>query len=227
MYETLEKLDAKCVIHSATGLREGYLYSLLNEEEQAQDALLEATAELAILRSRSPQHCIELAEWTEEAFRVLKFKETERQARWRVATCNLADIAWRSASDYRAEQALGIINNAGFNSISHEGRAFLAITNFHWYRGLGPKKEPPAIARLASEETRSRARVLAAIFRLVHLYSALEPGVLPHLKLERSPYGNLVFEVPQEFSNLNGERTQHRLEQLGREIGEEITIQPA
>jgi len=225
MYETLERLDAKCVIHSTAGLREGYLYSLLDEEEQEEDALLEATAELAILRSRSPRHCIELAEWTEQAFKTLDLEETDRQARWRVAACNLADIAWRSASDYRAEQALGIINNAGFNSISHEGRAFLAIVNFHWYQGLGAKKEPPAIAKLAGEETHSRARVLAALFRLVHLYSALEPGILPQLKLERSPYGNLVFHVSPEVADLDGERPQIRLEQMGREVGEEISIQ--
>jgi len=225
MHETLERLDAKCVIHSAAGLREGYLYSLLDEEEQEEDALLEATAELAILRSRSPQHCIELAEWTEQAFKTLDLEETERQARWRVAACNLADIAWRSASDYRAEQALGIINNAGFNSISHEGRAFLAITNFHYYQGLGAKKEPPAIAKLTSDENHTRARILAALFRLVHLYSALEPGVLPHLKLERSPYGNLVFQVSPEVFDLDGERPRIRLEQLGREVGEEINIQ--
>ncbi|MEM9279750.1 MAG: Ppx/GppA family phosphatase, partial [Pseudomonadota bacterium] len=120
MAETLEHIGAEHVSMSAVGLREGYLYSLLDDDIRKQDALLEATTELSILRARSPHHSRELAKWTDDAFRVIGVTETESQQRWRRASCNLADIAWRSASDFRAEQTLGIINNAGFNSISHE-----------------------------------------------------------------------------------------------------------
>ncbi len=65
----LERLGAKEVQMSATGLREGYLYSLLDDETCNSDALLEATGELAILRSRSPQHGLELADWTGAALK--------------------------------------------------------------------------------------------------------------------------------------------------------------
>ncbi len=114
MIETLECLGAKEVKMSATGLREGYLYSLLDEKIRQNDGLLEATGELAILRSRSPQHSLELAEWTGEALTAIGVEESEDEKRWRKAACNLADISWRAASDFRAEQSLGIINNAGF-----------------------------------------------------------------------------------------------------------------
>jgi len=224
MYETLEKFKAKSVTHSASGLREGFLFSLLGEEAQSADALLEATAELAILRSRSPQHSIELAQWTNMAFKVLDLSESESQKRWRIAACNLADIVWRSSSDHRAEQALGIINNSGINSISHEGRAFLAIVNFHRYQGLGSKKEPPELAKLASKGTHERARILAALFRVLYMFSASGEGVLPQLGFERSPYGNLVLNVPKKLEVLIGEVPKLRIEQLGREIGEEVSI---
>jgi len=224
MIETLEHLGAKEMSMSATGLREGYLYSLLSDETRKNDALLEATAELAILRSRSPQHSIELSEWTGEALKAIGVEETESQSRWRKAACNLADISWRAASDFRAEQTLGIINNAGFNSISHEGRAYLGIVNFHRYQGLGSKKVPPEFTRLAGEETARMARLLAALFRVLYVFSASVEDVLPDLELVRTEYGNLVLQVPKELEPLVGERPLNRLEQLGREIGEEVTV---
>ena len=224
LIETLEKLGAKEVKMSATGLREGYLYSLLDEDTRKSDALLEATGELAILRSRSPQHSLELADWTKAAFKTLGIKESKDETRWRKAACNLADISWRANSDYRAEQSLGIINNAGFNSISHEGRAYLAIVNFHRHQGLGSKHQPPAFAALADEETSRKARLQAALFRVLYLFSASVEDVLPNLKLVRTGYGNLVFEIPKELEALVGEKPSSRLEQLSREIGEEVTV---
>lgn len=223
--EVIEKLGVKEVVMSAAGLREGYLYSLLDENERKQDALLEATGEMAILRSRSPQHSVELANWTTDAFKAIGISETKNQKRWRKAACNVADISWRSVSDYRAEQTLGIINNAGFNSISHEGRAYLAIVNFHRYQGMGSKKVPPLIAGLASEDTASKARLQAALFRVLYLFSASVEDVLPQLKLERTAYGNLVFKTPRELQDLVGEKPRQRLEQLSRELNEDITIE--
>lgn len=224
LIETLEKLGAKEVSMSVAGLREGYLYSLLDEPMRQSDALLEATGELAILRSRSPQHSLELASWTGAALKAIGVKETNNEERWRKASCNLADISWRSASDFRAEQTLGIINNAGFNAISHEGRAYLAIVNFHRYQGLGAKKRPPRVSQLASEETTKKARLQAALVRVAYLFSASIEGVLPNLKLVRNDSGNLILLVPQDLEALIGERPTSRLEQLGKEIDEEITV---
>ncbi len=224
LIETLEHLGAKEVTISATGLREGYLYSLLDEKMRKSDALLEATGELAILRARSPQHSLELADWTDSALKAIGLKESKSETRWRKAACNLADISWRSDSDFRAEQSLGIINNAGFNSISHEGRAYLAIVNFHRHQGLGSKHQPPKIASLATQETAKKARLIAGLFRVLYLFSASVEGILPTIKLVRTEYGNLVLQIPEELSVLTGERPASRLEQLGREIGEEITV---
>jgi exopolyphosphatase/guanosine-5'-triphosphate,3'-diphosphate pyrophosphatase len=224
MAETLQLLGAEQVTMSTTGLRDGYMYSLLDEEGQQQDALLEATAEIALLRSRSPRHCQELSEWTENAFKTLGWEETREMQRFRIAACNLADIAWRSSMDYRAEQTLGFINNAGFNALSHQGRAYLSIVNFHRYQGLGPKKQPPASANLAGDELARHARTLAAIFRVLYLFSASVEGILPKFSLKRGDKGELLFVLPAELEELAGERPRGRVEQLAREVDEEITI---
>ncbi|MDJ0613265.1 MAG: Ppx/GppA phosphatase family protein [Rhizobiaceae bacterium] len=222
--ELIDHLGVKDIATSVVGLREGYLYSLLDEEVRNRDALIEATAELSLLRARAPAHSLELADWTDEAFDFLQLAETPNQKRWRHAACNLADIVWRSASDFRAEQTLGIINNAGFNSISHEGRAFLALVTFHRYQGLGSKKIPPPVAKLASEASEKNARILAAMFRMLYMFSAGEPGVLPELGITRTLSGTLVIHLPAKLADMAGEKPKQRVEQFARELGEDIEI---
>ncbi|MEM7291430.1 MAG: exopolyphosphatase, partial [Pseudomonadota bacterium] len=226
MAELIDHLQVDSIATSAVGLREGYLYSLLDEETRSRDALLEATSELSLMRARSPRHSRELGRWTDKAFKLITPQETQKQRRWRLAACNLADIAWRSASDYRAEQTLGIINNAGFNSISHEGRAYLALVTFHRYQGLGPKKEPPSLTSLASEEDSKLARMLAAWFRVLYLFSAAEEGILKTIELTREA-GGLVLMVPKDLAHLVGEKTEQRIDHLSRELGEPVKISVA
>ncbi|MEL7428722.1 MAG: Ppx/GppA phosphatase family protein [Pseudomonadota bacterium] len=224
MSELINRFDVEQVAMSSSGLREGYMYSLLDTETQSRDALLEATAELSLLRARSPRHSRELCDWTDMAFEVLGLDEDIKHRRWRLAACNLADIVWRSASDFRAEQTLGIINNAGFSAISHEGRAYLALVTYHRYQGLGPKKEPPAYTSLANENDARLARILAAFFRVLYQFSAAEEGVLPRLRMERLEKGKLDFIVPKDLIDMVGERPEQRIEHLARELDEEITI---
>ena len=224
MIELIDRLDIEEIATSVVGLREGYLFSLLDDEVCDRDALIEATAELSLLRARSPAHSYELADWTDNAFEFLELEETPNQRRWRHAACNLADIVWRSASDFRAEQTLGIINNAGFNSISHEGRAYLALVTYHRYQGLGAKKRPPPVAKLASKASEKNARIVAAMFRMLYMFSAGEPGVLPSLEIMRTLTGTLAIKVPAELSEMVGEKPRVRMEQLARELDEEIEI---
>ena len=218
MSETLKSLKAERVIMSAAGMREGFLYSLLSGKKKTADSLLEATRELSLLRARSPKHCLELATWTEQAFAELGIAETYDESRHRVASCYLADIAWRSKSDHRAQQTLGIILNSGFGGIDHSGRAYLAIAIFHRYEGMGSKTRLPAIASLANKRQVKRARILAALFRVLYLFSASMQGVLPELKFKKSGKDRYVLEIPEKISNLCGERPEVGIEQLSKEL---------
>lgn len=224
LIEALKFTGAKRVSISSLGVREGYLHALLDETEQKKDPLIEASRELAILRARSPHHAEELANWTKDAFATIGIEETVNEARYRTASCYLADIAWRAHSDYQAKQSLGIISNAGFIGISHMGRAYLAISNYCRYSGLSTKIPLPEIATLADERTVHRARVLAALFRLLYLYTASIEGIIPQLKLKRGEDGILRFILPENLSDLAGERPDKRMEQLAREIDQSIEL---
>ena len=224
MAATLRRLKAKRVLMSSLGVREGYLHSLLSQEEQSEDSLLAAAYDLAILRARSPRHSVELAEFTGRAFAAFGIDETESETRYRIASCYLADIAWRAHPDYRAQQSLSIISNAGFVGISHEGRAYLALANYHRYRGIGGKAKPPEIAALAGDRATRRARLLAALFRVLYLFSASMPGVIPRLAFARRDAGYALL-VPADLADLTGERPSERLVNLARELETDVTIE--
>ncbi|MCP4182124.1 MAG: Ppx/GppA family phosphatase [Hyphomicrobiales bacterium] len=221
--ETLTHLNAEDVLMSSLGVREGYLYSRLNKNEREKDALLEAAWELAVLRARSPAHSSDLAQWTGEAFNIFGIDESKEERRYRIAACYLADIGWRAHPDYRATQSLGIISNAGFVSISHEGRAYLSLANFYRYQGLGQRVVPPPIAELAGERITVRARILAGLFRLGYLYSASTPGILEQIKFVKDEH-RFLMNLPEGISDLSGERPDLRLRQLAREANIEIAI---
>jgi exopolyphosphatase/guanosine-5'-triphosphate,3'-diphosphate pyrophosphatase len=226
MRETIRRLGAEQVFASSLGVREGYLYSLLSEAERSKDSLIEAARDLCILRSRSPRHAIELADFTAQAFAAFGVSENEDEARWRTAACLLADVGWRAHPEFRAQQNLAVISNAGFVGITHPGRAFLALANFFRYQGLGGKVAPPeGILKIAGPRVIERARLLAAIMRVIYLYTASMPGVMPRLRFEAKADGAIAFAVPVELAALCGERPDERIAGLARESGRRIELE--
>ncbi|MDB5598217.1 MAG: Ppx/GppA phosphatase [Xanthobacteraceae bacterium] len=208
------------VVMSALGVREGLLYSLLNEKERKKDALIAAASELNVLRSRSPKHGEELIAWTDRFMASSGLDETADEKRLRHAACLLADIGWRAHPDYRGEQSLSIIAHAGFVNIDHPGRAFIALTVFFRHVGLVDDELSPRLRELASTRVLDRARILGAALRVAYLVSASMPGVLPKtpMAVER---GKLVLRLSGKFAPLGGERVFNRVKQLARLIGRE------
>ncbi len=220
----LTKLKVEEVAMSQMGVREGFLYSLLSKEERNKDSLIEAAKTLSILRSRSPKYAKELAQWTTTAFKNLELDETEDERRYRIASCYLSDIAWRSNSDFRAEQTIGIILNAGFGGIDHSGRAYLTLAAFHRYQGFGEKSLPPKIKNLATPRLIARARLTAAFQRMLFMFSASVSGILPSLKFKQETKKEYIISIPIELRELIGERPMVRVEQLAREADVAIRL---
>jgi exopolyphosphatase / guanosine-5'-triphosphate,3'-diphosphate pyrophosphatase len=212
------------VVMSALGVREGLLYSLLGEKERKRDALIAAAQEYNVLRSRSPRHGEELAEWAEVFMASTGIDETPEEKRLRHAACLLADIGWRAHPDYRGEQSLNIIANAAFVGIDHPGRAYLALAVFFRHVGLIDDELSPRLRELASTRVLDRARVLGAALRVAYLVSASTTGVLPKtpMVVER---GRLVLRFENGLKTLAGERVFVRLRQLARLIGREPVME--
>ncbi|AZO47695.1 MAG: exopolyphosphatase [Mesorhizobium sp.] len=216
LQEIMSAMQPSKIVVSALGVREGFLYSLLDAAEQKADPLISAAEELALLRSRSVHHAHELVDWTGKAFAAFGIDETEDEARYRQAACLLADIGWRAHPEYRGRQSLNIIAHASFIGVDHPGRAYLALAGAYRHDGIFNEGIAPEIKALAPPRILERARVLAAMMRVVYLMTAAMPGVMPRLKWENRGNGMLALVLPASLADLYGERPAGRLAQLAR-----------
>jgi len=222
--EIIDAMQPKNIVVSAFGVREGYLHALLSPEERRRDPLISSAEELAILRSRSVTHARELAAWTDEAFAVFGIEESEDEARYRRAACLLADIGWRAHPEYRGTQSLNIIAHASFIGIDHPGRAFIALANLFRHEGIYEDDVSPAMKALAGPRYIERARILGALLRVVYLFSASMPGMMPKLKWREGEDRKLSLVVPASHADLLGERPDSRMEILARVLDRPMEI---
>ena len=214
----------RTITFSTFGVREGLLYSMLPEGERAKDGLLCAAETLNELLSRSARHAHELIGWTDRLVRVVHLRETEEDRRLRHAACLLSDIAWRVHPDHRGEQTIELITNGNFGSITHQGRAFVALSVYFRYAGLGEENQPSiSVQQQVPPALLERARVLGAAFRVAHLISAARPGVLPATHF-RSEGRKLMLVFEHQMVDLVADRVGNRFKQLARLIGRSGSI---
>jgi exopolyphosphatase / guanosine-5'-triphosphate,3'-diphosphate pyrophosphatase len=227
LQETLAVMKPARLAFSALGVREGYLHAQLGADEKAKDPLLAAARELAILRARSPEHARELAEWTGSVFSIFGIDETQEESRYRQAACLLADISWRAHPDYRGLQALNIIAHSSFSGITHAGRAYIALANYYRFEGLHDDGATGPLAAIATPRLLECAKLVGGLLRVLYLFSASMPGVVPRLRVERpdpADADTLVFVIPRDLDTFAGERLDGRLNQLARLTGKTLSF---
>jgi exopolyphosphatase/guanosine-5'-triphosphate,3'-diphosphate pyrophosphatase len=220
----IKTMKPRNVVVSALGVREGLLHELLDEDVRQEDPLIEAAAELSLLRSRSPRHGYELIGWTDAFIESAGVSEDENDRRLRHAACHLADIGWRAHPDYRGEQVFNIIANAAFIGVDHPGRAYLALAIYFRHEGLRDEGISPHLKALASPRILDRARLLGAAMRVAYLVSASMPGVLPRTSLVMEK-DRLVLRLPKDLQDLAGDRLANRVRQMARVIGKEPQVE--
>ena len=199
------RLEAKSVIWSSYGLREGFLYDRLGEAERQSDPLLATVRELARKDGRFVEFGPAVARWTAGLFP----DESPGQARLREAAGHLADLAWREHPDFRARQGLWRVLYFPFAGIDHPGRAFLALAIYCRYGG-GPKDPEAEIAlALLSSKARRRARVLGLAMRLAFALAAGVPALLESTSL-RLKDNRLRLSLPADGSVPPGAAVERR-----------------
>jgi exopolyphosphatase/guanosine-5'-triphosphate,3'-diphosphate pyrophosphatase len=224
MLEIIAAMQPSEIAVSALGVREGFLFSLLTPDEQKVDPLISASEELALLRARSVTHAHELVEWTDKSLAAFDIVETGEEARYRHSACLLADIGWRAHPEYRGTQSLNIIAHASLLGVDHPGRLFLALVNAFRNDGVFNDAVAPELKALATPRYVDRARLLAAMMRVVYLLTASMPGVMPRLKWAKRDGGTLALVLPSDLAGLYGERPMGRLAQLARISGRKLEL---
>ncbi len=205
------------VVFSALGVREGYLYGILDQRERAIDPLIQGAEELSVLRSRSPAHANDLIEFTGQYLGAAGILETPSELRLRTVVCLLADIGWRSHPDYRGPQSVDAVAYGSLTGVDHPGRSFLAQTIAIRYDG--PKsKAAQAITPLGTPELTERARLIGALFRVAYPMTAAMPGILPRARFSVAE-DTLVLNLPADFAFLDGDHLRNRLRQFAEIAG--------
>jgi exopolyphosphatase/guanosine-5'-triphosphate,3'-diphosphate pyrophosphatase len=226
----LKQLEPSEVLFSVFGIREGLVYALLSEAERAKDPLLSFCADYARLRSRSPEHAVELCGWTDALFQPPGPTETDEEKRLRYAACLLSDISWRAHPDYRGEQSLILIAQSALGGIDHPGRVFLALAIYFRHVGAGREIEDgrtdtPSgrLREILSKKLFRRARIVGAAIRAAHMLSIGRPGIIDETPLGYEK-GRLVLTLPKAHAALDGERVRRRFGVLAQLLERELEV---
>ena len=179
----LKRLAPDRVIFSALGLREGLLYSQLDEAERYLDPLVEGAQLIGLPLARVPEFARSLAAWTADLFQ----NEKPAEQRLRVAVCALSDIAWRDAADLRAEESFRRLLLFPFIGVDHAERVFLAAAVHARYAGRPDAPWLTPAIGLISPAMQRRAQILGRAILLAYRFSGVVPAVLQSAKLLLEP----------------------------------------
>jgi exopolyphosphatase/guanosine-5'-triphosphate,3'-diphosphate pyrophosphatase len=219
LQRVLKLTSPKRVVISGLGLREGILFHHAPDELKRADPLLAFCREMALRRSRFPEHGDDLMRWIDPLFR----RENIRDKRLRNAVCLLSDIAWSGHPSYRAELAMDQIMLAQVLGTDHPGRAFIGMALFVLNGGSA---DSPAAARarsLLDQPEINRARAVGMALRLAQRISGGTQELLglAHLDVDGS---TVTLVIAPDGDYMAGESVQRRLELLASTLGKRPAV---
>lgn len=199
------------VLFSAYGLREGHLFSSLDDGAQQADPLLVGCADLAGADGRFGSVSDQLDDWITPLFR----DQDEGRNRLLVAACLLSDISWREHPDYRAEQGFTRVLRLPVAGITHGERVTLALTIAMRYGASRDSGFMETLWPLISEEDAQFASQLGAAIRLAYSLSGGTSQMLKMTSLDKRKE-RIELHLPRGSETLFGEAVSRRLEAVGR-----------
>jgi exopolyphosphatase / guanosine-5'-triphosphate,3'-diphosphate pyrophosphatase len=209
----LRATDARRVVFSASGLREGWYMLRLLPDVRAQAPMLAAGRDYARRLGRDPSLPPALLAWTEPLFP----HESGEPRRLREAACWMSDIGSHDHPEYRPEQAyLRILRQPGIG-LDHHARAFVALTLALRYDAEPDASFLSAARQLLSAPATRRATILGVALRLAYTLSAGTPDLLAGTRLDANHM--LTLRLTEASGVFAGESVTRRLDRLGQELG--------
>ena len=202
------------VVFSALGVREGWLYSQLRDEERYFDPLIEGAQSFATPLCRVPEFGPALDRWTAPLFPA----ETQAEQRLRVAACALSDIGWRDHVDLRAQEAYRRLVHFPFIGVDHAERVFLGVTIHARYSGAADDPCLRPGINLLSAEAQHRSLVLGRAMQLGYRLSGGVPQILDGARLVQKGQ-TLVMQVGSTARVPDSEVVSSRLQLLADALG--------
>jgi exopolyphosphatase/guanosine-5'-triphosphate,3'-diphosphate pyrophosphatase len=214
LHRLLSATNARRVVFSASGLREGWFMRRMPAEIREQDPLLGAAWEMAARYGRDPALPPALLGWTQPLFP----RETAAEARLREAMCWMSDIGSHDHPEFRAEQAfLRVLRQPGV-AFDHSSRAFLALAVALRYEAGTDAAFLRPSRLLLDAGAAHQAEVLGMALRLAYTLSAGTKDLLSGTKL-RIEGSRLVLMLRANSGVFAGESVIRRLERLAEALG--------
>ena len=211
-----EELEPSDLIVSASGLREGILYSALRPAMRRKDPLVEAARDAGGGEHRFGQHGDLLHEWIAPLF-----EDKPSMGRLRLAACLLADVAWQAAPMFRAERGVEMALHGDWTGVDASGRVIMAqalSSNF------GREDLPDARLRdLVKPANLQRAHCWGLAMRLGQRLSGGVGSVLERTSLSVDR-GTLRLNVPRAEGALAGDAVRRRLDRLAQAFNLEADV---
>lgn len=209
----IELLKPKEVVFSALGVREGCLFSRLDETERAVDPLILACRDIGERENRFSPGGDALFAWLAPLFA----DEDGAAARLRNAVCHLADIGWHEHPDYRAEQVYFRILRLPLIAITHVEKAKLALAVYRRYGGSMDDHALRAVNSLLSDKDIRWSRTIGEALRLAETLSGGKPDLLSGSRLQLGKR-RMTLAVEKPMADLVNEVVRSRLSQLARQL---------
>jgi exopolyphosphatase/guanosine-5'-triphosphate,3'-diphosphate pyrophosphatase len=210
----LKRFAPERVVFSALGLREGLLYSLLDQQERYLDPLVEGAQLVGLPLARVAEFAAALVPWTASLFA----GETPPDARLRVAVCALSDIAWRDHPDLRAEESFRRLLQFPFVGVDHAERVFVAAAIHARYAGRADAPWLSPAINLLAPTARRRAQILGRAILLAYRLSGGVPLLLAGARLQVQP-DRIRLEVGAAARVPDSEVVSDRLKLLASALG--------
>ncbi len=208
----VEELKPSHLVVSSFGIREGLLYERLDEKMRARDPLLEAARETGRGLGRFDEHGRLLDRWIAPIF-----DDEPEAARLRLAACRLADVAWLSHPDFRAERGIDMALHGNWVGVDGPGRVMMAqalSANF----GGGREFWDHEVAGLCTPDELERAYRWGLAMRLGQRLSGGVAAGLESSSLEIAE-GTLRVTLRNGAGDIYGETVERRLKTLASALG--------
>jgi exopolyphosphatase/guanosine-5'-triphosphate,3'-diphosphate pyrophosphatase len=206
-----DELGSNELVLSSFGIREGLLFSMLPPSERSKDPLIEAARHASGSEYRFGEHGDILDRWIGAVF-----DDPPAMSRLRRASCLLADAAWQSSPDFRADRGVEMALHGNWVGVDARDRVLMAqalSSNF------GRDKLPdPSVTALCRPEELERARQWGLAMRLGQRLCGSVGAVLSStsLAIDRE---NVRLTVRGGEAALVGEPVKRRLNELAEAMG--------
>jgi exopolyphosphatase/guanosine-5'-triphosphate,3'-diphosphate pyrophosphatase len=209
-------LEPSELVVSAFGLREGLLYSQLDEKTRQLDPLIEAARDAGGGEHRFGEHGDLLHEWISPLF-----DDPPKLRRLNLASCLLADVAWQAAPMFRADRGVEMALHGDWTAVDAAGRVIMAqalSSNF------GRDQLPDArLTALCKPEHLERAHVWGLAMRLGQRLSGGVTSVLEETSLKLSKE-SVILCVPDRDEAIAGDAVRRRLQRLAEALGRKAEV---